>query len=57
MLSDAATPKYGIFKIGSVIGILIDFDQGSINFFKDGNDLGEAFRNDEIKSGELFPFI
>jgi len=57
MLSNAATPKYGIFKIGSVIGILIDFDKGSINFFKDGNDLGEAFRNDEIKSGELFPFI
>ena len=57
MLSNTVAPKYGFFKIGTVIGILIDFDQGSINFFKDGNDLGEAFRNDEIKSGELFPFI
>ena len=57
MLSNIVGPKYGFFKIGTVIGILVDFDQGSINFFKDGNDLGEAFRNDEIKSGELFPFI
>jgi hypothetical protein len=57
MLSNTFTPKYGFFKIGTVIGILVDFDQGSINFFKDGYDLGEAFRSDEIKSGELFPFI
>lgn len=33
-------PRFGYFTEGSIIGILVDNDRGSINFFKDGNDLG-----------------
>ena len=36
-------PWAGYFMCGSVIGILIDQDRGIISFFKDGNDLGQAF--------------
>ena len=50
-------PKYGHFVEGSVIGMLIDRDRGIINFFKDGNDLGQAFVDPMIKTGEFFPFI
>ena len=37
--------------------MLIDRDRGIINFFKDGNDMGQAFVDPEIKKGEFFPFI
>jgi hypothetical protein len=33
-------PRFGLFEIGTVIGVLIDIDRGVINFYKDGNDLG-----------------
>ena len=28
-----------------------------LNFFKDGNDMGQAFVEEEIKEGFLYPFI
>lgn len=31
------------FKVGTVVGVLVDMDRGIINFFKDGRDLGQAF--------------
>jgi hypothetical protein len=36
-------PKFGWFEVGSVIGVMLDMDRGYISFFKDGNDLGQAF--------------
>ena len=32
-------------------------DRGIINFFKDGQDLGQAFVLPELKYGTLYPFI
>lgn len=40
-----------------MVGCLLDMDRGSINFFKDGKDLGQAFKSESLKSGILFPFI
>ena len=45
------------FKVGSVIGVLVDMDRGIINFFKDGKDLGQAFCQPQLKKGSLFPFM
>jgi hypothetical protein len=50
-------PKYGRFRNGTVIGILIDKDRGFIKFYKDGFDLGTAFVSPDIKEGDLYPFI
>ena len=32
------------FLYNSVIGIMLDRENGYINFFKDGKDLGQAFK-------------
>jgi len=36
-------PKHGLFGVGTIVGVLLDMDRGIINFYKDGNDLGQAF--------------
>lgn len=50
-------PKFGLFEVGSVIGVLLDTDRGAVTFYKDGNDLGLAFLADDLKSGEFLPFV
>ena len=37
--------------------MLIDRDRGIINFFINGNDLGQAFVDPMIKKGDYFPFV
>lgn len=50
-------PRYGHFVEGTVLGVFIDMDRGIINFFKDGMDLGQAFVQQELKYGTLYPFV
>lgn len=50
-------PRYGLFEVGSVVGVLLDTDRGCITFYKDGNDLGLAFLSDDLKDGEFLPFV
>jgi hypothetical protein len=50
-------PKYGLFTAGTVVGLLIDLDRGIINFYKDGNDLGQAFVDENFKGMKLYPFV
>jgi hypothetical protein len=50
-------PEHGYFEVGTIIGVLVNLNRGSINFFKDGYDLGEAFVHKEIRKGCLYPFI
>lgn len=50
-------PKFGYFQVGTIIGILVDIDRGIVHFYKDGNDLGQAFVDKEVKRGYLFPFV
>jgi hypothetical protein len=50
-------PKFGHFQEGSVIGVFVDMDRGIVNFFKDGMDLGQAFVGQELKYGNLYPFV
>lgn len=54
---DNDNPKYGYFWEGSLIGVLVDMDRGSMSFFKDGLDLGQAFVTSDLKHGVLYPFI
>lgn len=35
----------------------MDADRGFINFYKDGNDLGQAFVHAHIKHGDLVPLL
>jgi len=42
---------------GTIVGVLLDMDRGIINFYKDGNDLGPAFAEDELTEGGLYPII
>ena len=49
--------SYGPFTEGSIVGVLLDMDRGVIRFYKDGNDLGEAFSDDALKFGELYPLF
>ena len=55
--TNAKSPNFGHFEVGTIVGVLIDLDRGIINFFKDGNDLGQAFVQTEIKDGFLYPFL
>ena len=50
-------PRYGLFQVGSVIGVLLDTDRGAISFYKDGNDLGLAFLSHDLQEGEFLPFV
>ena len=50
-------PLYGEFEVGTIVGVLIDIERGTIHFYKDGNDLGQAFIQQEIKEGCLYPFV
>lgn len=54
---DSGNPRYGYFTEGCLIGVLVDMDRGSMNFFKDGFDLGQAFVSTDLKCGVLHPFI
>jgi len=37
--------------------MLLDADRGIVNFYKDGNDLGQAFVHKDLKKGNFYPFI
>ena len=50
-------PRFGHFREGTIIGCQIDMERGVISFFKDGQDLGQAFVANELKYGDYFPFI
>jgi hypothetical protein len=50
-------PKFGNFQVGSIIGVYVDIERGMINFFKDGNDLGQAFFQKELRTNDLYPFV
>ena len=50
-------PRYGLFRQGCIVGVLVDMDRGTINFYKDGQDLGPAFIDRKIRTKPLFPFI
>jgi len=39
---------FGLFKPGTIIGAFLDTDRGFITFFKDGNELGMAFKSSEL---------
>lgn len=50
-------PRFGHFREGTIIGCQIDMERGVISFYKDGQDLGQAFVANELKYGDFFPFI
>lgn len=45
------------FYDSTVIGILLDMDEGTLSFYKNGESLGIAFYNMNKKVTELFPTV
>ena len=50
-------PPKGVFKVGTVIGVLVDMDRGIVAFYKDKEDLGTACVQKSVQYGALFPFV
>jgi len=50
--------QYGkIFGGGDTIGVILDKDVGYVAFFLNGEFLGNAFKNKELKEGIHVPFV
>ena len=45
------------FKPGDVISVMLDMDEGTLSFTKNGVYLGEAFRSEELKTGTFYPAV
>ena len=43
--------------MNTVFGVMVDMDRGTINFYKDSKDLGQAYVAPELRDGELVPFV
>ena len=54
---DKGRAEFGLYQVGTVFGALIDVERGTINFYKDGNDLGLAFSGSFLTGDYFFPFI
>ena len=50
-------PRLGHFGVGTIVGVLLDQDRGIISFYKDGEDLGQAYVSSALKRGGLYPFV
>jgi len=52
--SNSTGTKYGTpFKENDIIGVYLDMIEGTLSFSKNGKLLGEAFKNDDLKKGDL----
>jgi len=45
------------FEAGTLLGVLLDVNRGSLTFFKDGESLGEAFTGLDVVEGPLYPMV
>ena len=56
---DAANgPKYGkTFKRVGTLGVLLDMTKGTLSFALDGEFLGIAFEDEELKKGPIYPAL
>ena len=56
---DVDNDELGTFEPGTIVGVLCDLQRGIISFYKDGEDLGQAFVELRVKyaGGNLFPFV
>ena len=43
--------------IGDVVGIIVDTTDGKLSFSRNGEDMGVAYTNEEIKKGEWYASI
>lgn len=51
-------PKYGkTFKRSGCLGVLLDMIKGTLSFSLDGEYLGLAFEDEELKKGPIYPAI
>jgi len=48
-----------LFSVGDIVGVKIDLESGTIEFFKNGKSLGVAFDEGPFafKKGKLYPFV
>ena len=51
-------PKYGkSFKKAGTLGVFLDMERGILSFCLDGEYLGVAFEDEELKKGPIYPAI
>ena len=51
-------PKFGKnFKRSGCLGALLDMNKGTVSFALDGEYLGVAFEDEELKKGPIYPAI
>ena len=48
-----------LFSVGDIVGVKIDLESGTIEYFKNGQSLGIAFDEGPFafKKGKLYPFV
>ena len=48
-----------LFSVGDIVGVKIDLDNGIIEYFKNGKNLGVAFNEGPMKfrKGKVYPFV
>jgi hypothetical protein len=44
-------------KPGDIISVMLDMDEGTLSYSKNGQYLGIAFKSEELKTGVLFPAV
>ena len=42
---------------GDIIGVLVDMVEGQLSFSKNGRNWGTAYKDDQLKVGELYPAV
>ena len=51
-------PQYGKqFKRSGCLGVLLDMDKGTLSFALDGEYMGVAFEDEELKKGPIYPAL
>ena len=54
----AVGPKYGKgFKKQGTLGVYLDMEKGTLSFALDGEYMGIAFEDEELKKGPIYPAI
>lgn len=56
--SNSLGTAYGkAFKKKGILGICLDMDKGTLSFALDGEFMGIAFEDEQLKSGPVYPAI
>ena len=48
-----------LFSVGDIVGVKMDLENGTIEYFKNGKNLGDAFNEGPMafRKGKVYPFV